>query len=143
MALNFSCCSSYWSAPDHPDANVFLERQTQDALDQSHSKLIEAAERLNDVINEENNRQDHQMSADKGFVLTKEEIAKFIAQMIEEDEFDDLELITEVLATVAGGRYGLGPIVAFLGNFQDIGEQWVGGRSATKGGRAFLSLLVF
>ena len=28
---------------DHPDANDFLERQTQDALDQSHSKLIAAA----------------------------------------------------------------------------------------------------
>ena len=30
---------------DHPDANEFLERQTQDALDQSHSKLIAAAQR--------------------------------------------------------------------------------------------------
>ena len=28
---------------DHPDANEFLERQTQDALDQTHSKLIAAA----------------------------------------------------------------------------------------------------
>ena len=28
---------------DHPDANKFLERQTQDAIDQSHSKLIAAA----------------------------------------------------------------------------------------------------
>ena len=40
---------------DHPDANNFLERQTQDALDQSHSKLIAAApiaaQRLIDVIN--------------------------------------------------------------------------------------------
>ncbi len=25
---------------DHPDANGFLERQKQDALDQTHSKLI-------------------------------------------------------------------------------------------------------
>ena len=45
---------------DHPDANDFLERQTQDALDQSHSKLIAAApaaaQRLIDVINDENNR---------------------------------------------------------------------------------------
>ena len=45
---------------DHPDANEFLERQTQDALDQSHSKLIAAApaaaQRLIDVINDENNR---------------------------------------------------------------------------------------
>ncbi len=28
---------------DHPEANEFLGRQTQDALDQSHSKLIAAA----------------------------------------------------------------------------------------------------
>ena len=46
---------------DHPDANEFLERQTQDALDQSHSKLIAAApaaaQRLVDVINDENNRE--------------------------------------------------------------------------------------
>ena len=45
---------------DHPDANEFLERQTQDALDQSHSKLIAAAplaaQRLIGVINNENNR---------------------------------------------------------------------------------------
>ena len=45
---------------DHPDANEFLERQTKDVLDQSHSKLIAAApaaaQRLIDVINDENNR---------------------------------------------------------------------------------------
>ena len=45
---------------DHPDATDFLERQTQDALDQSHSKLIAAAslaaQRLIDVINDESNR---------------------------------------------------------------------------------------
>ena len=45
---------------DHPDATDFLERQTQDALDQSHSKLIAAApaaaQRLIEVINDENNR---------------------------------------------------------------------------------------
>ena len=45
---------------DHPDATDFLERQTQDALDQSHSKLIAAApaaaQRLIDVIKDENNR---------------------------------------------------------------------------------------
>ena len=45
---------------DHPDATDFLERQTQEALDQSHSKLIAAApaaaQRLIDVINEEINR---------------------------------------------------------------------------------------
>ena len=45
---------------DHPDANDFLERQTQDALDQNHSKLIAAAplaaQRLIDVINYDKNR---------------------------------------------------------------------------------------
>ena len=45
---------------DHPDAANFLERQTQAALDQSHRKLIAdspiAAQRLIDVINDENNR---------------------------------------------------------------------------------------
>ena len=45
---------------DHPDANEFLERQMQDALDQSHSKLMTAAplaaQRLIDVINDENNK---------------------------------------------------------------------------------------
>ena len=42
------------------DANEFPERQKQDALDQSHSKLIAAAfiaaQRLIDLINDENNR---------------------------------------------------------------------------------------
>ena len=42
------------------DANELLKRQTQDALDQSHRKLIAAlplaAQRLIDVINDENNR---------------------------------------------------------------------------------------
>ena len=45
---------------DHPDANEFLEHQTQDALAKSHSKLIAAAptaaQRLIDDINDENNR---------------------------------------------------------------------------------------
>ena len=46
---------------DHPDATVCLKDQTQDALDQSHGKLIaaapKAAQRLIDVINEESNRE--------------------------------------------------------------------------------------
>ena len=41
---------------DHHDANEFLERQTQEALDPSHRKLIAAAPlaaiRLIDVIND-------------------------------------------------------------------------------------------
>ena len=46
--------------PDHPDADIFLEHQTQFVLDQSYSKLIAAAflaaQRLVDVINNESNR---------------------------------------------------------------------------------------
>ena len=45
---------------DHPNANEFLERQTLDTLDQSHSRLIAAAllapQRLIHVINDEKNR---------------------------------------------------------------------------------------
>ena len=45
---------------NHPDATDLLERQTKDALDQSHRKLIAAeplaAQRLIDVINDEGNR---------------------------------------------------------------------------------------
>ena len=44
---------------DHPYSNEFLDRQTQDALDQSHSKLIAftySGTKLIDVINDENNR---------------------------------------------------------------------------------------
>ena len=55
--------------------------------------------------------------------------------MIEEDELDDLELGTEALAIVAGGRWVLGPVAQLLGNFVDIGEHVVmGRRSATGGG---------
>ena len=45
---------------DHPDAIDFLKRQKQDALEQSHTKLIAAAllasQRLIGVINDESNR---------------------------------------------------------------------------------------
>ena len=48
-----------------------------------------------------------QMAADKGFVLTSEEIVQFINQMNENDEFDDLELNHEALEIVSGG-FGFG-----------------------------------
>ena len=47
-----------------------------------------------------------QMAANKGFELTPEEINKFISQMDENDEFTDLELSPEALATVSGGFGG-------------------------------------
>ena len=47
-----------------------------------------------------------QMAADKGFELTSEEIIQFISQMNENDEFSDLELSPEALATVSGGVFG-------------------------------------
>ena len=58
VGMNYRTLRKY--VRDHPNAIDFLERQTQDALDQSHSKLIAAApvaaQRLIDVINDENNR---------------------------------------------------------------------------------------
>lgn len=48
-----------------------------------------------------------QLAADKGFILTAEEITQFIFQMNEDDEFDDLELSNEALTAVAGGWNGV------------------------------------
>ena len=87
---------------DHPDANEFLERQTQDALDQSHSKLIAAApaaaQRLIDVINDENNR---------GYVVVQavESLFRIIDRGITDREnADQLKGIKESLNTLEGGR---------------------------------------
>ena len=87
---------------DHPDANEFLERQTQDALDQSHSKLIAAAplaaQRLIDVINDENNR---------GYVVVQavESLFRIIDRGItDRDNADQLKEIKESLNALEGGR---------------------------------------
>ena len=87
---------------DHPDANEFLERQTQDALDQSHSKLIAAAplaaQRLIDVINDENN---------KGYVVVQavESLFRIIDRGITDREnAEQLKEIIECLNAVEGGR---------------------------------------
>ena len=87
---------------DHPDANEFLERQTQDALDQSHSKLIAAAptaaQRLIDVINDENNR---------SYVVVKavESLFRIIDRGITDREnAEHIKDIKETLNALEGGR---------------------------------------
>ena len=87
---------------DHPDANEFLERQTKDALDQSHSKLIAAAplaaQRLIDVINDENNR---------GYVVVQavESLFRIIDRGITNREnAEQLKDIRESLNALEGGR---------------------------------------
>ena len=83
---------------DHPDANEFLERQTQDALDQSHSKLIAAAQRLIDVINDENNR---------GYVVVQavESLFRIIDRGItDRDNAKHIKEIKESLSALEGGR---------------------------------------
>ena len=87
---------------DHPDATDFLERQTQDALDQSHSKLIAAApaaaQRLIDVINDENNR---------GYVVVQavESLFRIIYRGITDREnAEHIKEIKESLNALEGGR---------------------------------------
>ena len=82
---------------DHPDAIDFLERQTQDALDQSHSKLIAAApaaaQRLIDVINDENNR---------GYVFVQ--AVESLFRIIDRENAEQLREIKESLNALEGGR---------------------------------------
>ena len=87
---------------DHPDAIDFLERQTQDALDQSHSKLIAAApaaaQRLIDVINDENNR---------GYVVVQavESLFRIIDRGITDREnAEQLKEIRESINALEGGK---------------------------------------
>ena len=87
---------------DHPDATNFLERQTQDALDQSHSKLIAAAplaaQRLIDVINDENNR---------GYVVVQavESLFRIIDRGITDRESaEQIKDIKESLNALEGGK---------------------------------------
>ena len=87
---------------NHPDATDFLERQTQDALDQSHSKLIAAApaaaQRLIDVINDENNR---------GYVVVQavESLFRIIDRsMTDRQNAEHIKQIKESLNALEGGR---------------------------------------
>ena len=87
---------------DHPDANEFLEHQTQDALAKSHSKLIAAAptaaQRLIDDINDENNRR---------YVVVQavESLFRIIDRGItDREKADQLKDIRESLNALVGGR---------------------------------------
>ena len=87
---------------DHPDGNNFLQRQMQDALDQSHSKLIAAApiaaQRLIDVINDQNN---------KGYVVVQavESLFRIIDRGITDRENAELlKDIKESLSALEGGK---------------------------------------
>ena len=86
---------------DHHDATDFLERQTQDALDQNHSKLIAAApaaaQRLIYVINDENNR---------GYVVVQavESLFRIIDRGITDREnAEHIKEIKESLNALEGG----------------------------------------
>ena len=100
VGMNYRTLRKY--VRDHPDANEFLERQTQDALDQSHSKLIAAAplaaQRLIDVINDEKNR---------GYVVVQavESLFRIIDRGITDREnAEKLKEIKESLNALEGGR---------------------------------------
>ena len=87
---------------DHPDATNFLKCQTQDALDQSHSKLIAAApaaaQRLIDVINDKNNR---------GYVVVQavESLFRIIDRGITDREnAEQLKDIRESINALEGGK---------------------------------------
>ena len=47
------------------------------------------------------------LAAEKGVVLTVDQVREFLQQMNEDSEFDDIELDAVALAAVAGGQRGL------------------------------------
>ena len=47
-----------------------------------------------------------ELSAEKGVVLTVDQVREFLQQMNEDSEFDDIELDAIALAAVAGGQRG-------------------------------------
>ena len=47
-----------------------------------------------------------ELAAEKGVILTTEEVKGFLKQMDEDDEFDDIELDAVALAAIAGGGRG-------------------------------------
>ena len=49
------------------------------------------------------------LAAEKGVVLTVDQVREFLQQMDEEEEFDDIELDAVLLAAVAGGQYSRSP----------------------------------
>ena len=49
-----------------------------------------------------------ELAAEKGVVLTVDQVREFLQQMNEESEFDDIELDAVALAAVAGGYHRQG-----------------------------------
>ena len=47
-----------------------------------------------------------ELAAEKGVMITLEQVREFLREMDEEEEFDDIELDAVALASVAGGQYG-------------------------------------
>ena len=47
-----------------------------------------------------------EMAAAQGVTLTSDEVQGFLAQMDDDEEFDDIELDAVALAAIAGGRVG-------------------------------------
>ena len=46
-----------------------------------------------------------ELAAEKGVVLTVDQVRQFLQQMNEDSEFDDIELDAVALASVAGGQH--------------------------------------
>ncbi len=100
MGMDYRTLRKY--VRDHPGATNFLERQTQDVLDQSHSNLIAAApaasQRLIDVINDENSR---------GYVVVQavESLFRIIDRGITDREnVKHIKEIKESLNALEGGK---------------------------------------
>ena len=47
-----------------------------------------------------------ELAAAQGVTLTSDEVQGFLAQMDDDEEFDDIELDAVALAAIAGGRVG-------------------------------------
>ena len=43
------------------------------------------------------------IASDKGVTLTSEEVQRFISELDEDDEFDDIELTAAALSSISGG----------------------------------------
>ena len=46
-----------------------------------------------------------ELAAEQGVMLTVEQVRQFLQQMNEDSEFDDIELDTVALSSVAGGQH--------------------------------------
>ena len=46
-----------------------------------------------------------EIASKKEVTLTSDEVQSFISEMNDEDEFDDIELISAALSSISGGHY--------------------------------------